>query len=388
MPTRTGWLTLVAGFTCVVAGRVLGIFELFVIGVALGSLVGLGLAHVAVRSPRLHLARVARPPRVRAGDASRVDLGVTNRSRLSSPVLAVTDGVSGTRGASIMLPPLSSGETTRVAYRLPTERRGLVEVGPAVIENVDPFGMARRRREDAGRLFILVLPAIDEIAGPPRPAGEDPQRVLRRPSGIGRSSEDFYALRPYVVGDDLRRVNWPATARLDELMIRQDETPRQGRTTVLLDVRSEAADPARFERMVSAAASITAACHSRADTVRLVSTDGLDTGWVAPAVHSDPISELLAVIEQRSIGDLAGSIGFGHLLGGGAITAVVGDSTGDADDGVLAQLAARSGGAVVRFTTTPLAADAPVTSALIMTIGNDQSFPEAWSDAINRVSGP
>ena len=79
----------------------------------------------------------------------------------------------------------------------------------------------------------------------PQTHGRDPHAGAEHPNAVARSGEDFYALRPYVVGDDLRRVHWPSTARHDELMVRQDELPWQGRATVLLDVRrgAHARDP-------------------------------------------------------------------------------------------------------------------------------------------------
>ncbi len=81
------------------------------------------------------------------------------------------------------------------------------------------------------------------------------------------------------MGDDLRRVHWPSTARRDELTVRQDERHQQGRTTVLLDVRRAVHTDVSFERAVSAAASLLVAATVRGDEVRLVATDGTDSGY-------------------------------------------------------------------------------------------------------------
>ncbi|MBV8297311.1 MAG: DUF58 domain-containing protein, partial [Acidimicrobiia bacterium] len=101
-------------------------------------------------------------------------------------------------------------------------------------------------------------------------------------------------LRAYEVGDDLRRVHWPSTARLDELMIRQNEMPWQARVTVLLDVRHRAHTGESLELAVSAAASIVAACWQRGSLVRLVTTDGVDSGYGAAHAHVEAIMERLA----------------------------------------------------------------------------------------------
>jgi uncharacterized protein (DUF58 family) len=76
----------------------------------------------------------------------------------------------------------------------------------------------------------------------------------------GARGEDFYTLREYVDGDDLRRVHWPSTAKRGRYMIRQEETPWHTRATVLLDDRPAAHDgmggSSSFERTVGAAASL------------------------------------------------------------------------------------------------------------------------------------
>ena len=61
-----------------------------------------------------------------------------------------------------------------------------------------------------------------------------------RPEFSRRGGEDFYTLRSYQEGDDLRRVHWASSAKLDELMIRQMETPWQSRALVFFDVRRRA----------------------------------------------------------------------------------------------------------------------------------------------------
>src|SRR5947208_3367232 len=76
---------------------------------------------------------------------------------------------------------------------------------------------------------LTVYPRVDAIAAVPQTLGHDPLAGADHPNAMGQVGEDFYALRPYQVGDDLRRVHWPSTARHGDLMIRQDEMPWQGR---------------------------------------------------------------------------------------------------------------------------------------------------------------
>ena len=157
----------------------------------------------------------------------------------------------------------------------------------------DPFGLTAAEVEGAGVTELVVYPRIDPIVALPVASGHDPQATARHPNALGRAGDDFYALRPYQVGDDLRRVHWPATAHHDELMIRQHELPWQERTTVLLDVRATAHVNESFELAVSAAASILNACSDRGDQVRLITTAGSDSGFEGAAATWRPASSTL-----------------------------------------------------------------------------------------------
>ena len=86
-------------------------------------------------------------------------------------------------------------------------------------------------------------------------------RVDRVPHG----TITFDSLREYVVGDELRRVHWRTSAKVGELMVREQLDTSLPRLVVLLDDRA-AAHPARgdgvaetFESACEAAASIVAA---------------------------------------------------------------------------------------------------------------------------------
>src|SRR5690606_40011019 len=73
--------------------------------------------------------------------------------------------------------------------------------------------------------------------------------------------------------------------------------PWQGRASVLVDVRAATNTEASIELVISAAASIVTASAKRQDLVRLITTDGSDTGFAAGHAHIESIMEHLASIE-------------------------------------------------------------------------------------------
>jgi uncharacterized protein (DUF58 family) len=382
-----GAVALIAG------GRMLGVLELFIIGAAAGALVIASIAIVVLSRMRLAVGRNVTPPRVYAGSASRVELSIRNDGDRMSPVLRLFDPVSGTRGADLLLSPLEPDVVNRAAYRLPTDHRGIVEIGPLEVVVSDPFGLASSSTIGAPMVELTVFPHVDSIVPVPHTSGDDPYAGADHPSALGRTGEDFYALRPYVVGDDLRRVHWPSTARRDELMVRQDELPWQGRVTVLLDVRRNTHTPASLELAVSAAASIVTACWKRRDLVRLITTDNTDYGFAAGTAHAEAIMEFLATVPASPSGTLRGVLdALGQAGNGGAVVPIVA-GIADAELASLARLRNRFAAVTIvhfeRSSYDDSAARSPdegsgVPSSGLIRVTRDRPFAEAWNGTLHR----
>src|SRR5438105_1825088 len=206
-----------------------------------------------------------------------------------------------------------------------------------VLGLVELLGLASATTEVAPETELTVYPHVDTIVSLPQSRGHDPLAGADHPTAVASSGEDFYALRAYEVGDDLRRVHWPSTARLDELMIRQNEMPWQARVTVLLDVRRQAHRGESLELAVSAAASIVAACWQRGSLVRLVTTDGVDSGYAARHAHVEAIMETLASVELSRHDHLTGVLG--SLTRPGNAGGLVALFTADAQGGEMDKVA-------------------------------------------------
>jgi uncharacterized protein (DUF58 family) len=321
---RTGWLVLGGAAASLLAGRLLGLVELYLLGAGLLALVGLAVGRVLLTRLELEVGRQLNPRRVHAGQPARVELRVANHAIRTTPVLRLHDPVSGTQGATVLLSPIDPEGIVRSAYRMPTERRGLIAIGPLGVVVADPFGLATLRVEAAPRTELTVLPRVDDILPPPVAGGDEPLAGLRLATLAASAGDDFAALREYVVGDDLRRVHWPSSARHDDLLVRQDEVHWQGRTTVVLDTRGHTHTHDSFEAAVSAAASIIAASWKRRDLVRLVTTNGWDSGIDAGQGHAERLLDELARVATSQQGTLRGAVGGLGRGGSGAVVVVAG----------------------------------------------------------------
>jgi uncharacterized protein (DUF58 family) len=381
--TRRGWLVTAGALALALAGRLLGVIELYVMAAGTWALVGVAMATVVGRPVRIEARRSLHPGHVQAGDESRVDLVVTNAGG-PTPVLELRDPVGGgPRRARLFLAPLRPQQEERASYRVPTERRGVLEIGPLEAHRGDLFGLATAVTTVAGRTELVVFPPVEALLPLPRTPGDDRRAGARHPTAMGVAGEDFYALRPWQVGDDLRRVHWPSTARRDELMIRQHDVPWQGRATLVLDVRGRFHDDASLDRAVSVAASVLLACASAGSLVRLITTDGADSGFGTGRPHVDGLLERLARMEAADA-DLDGVLAVRSTGFGGTVALV---ATSDVAPGDLSRLA-RMGGQAGSLTLVVVERAGgrratPVSGGATVVVGPEGRFAPAW----NRVVG-
>lgn len=124
-----------------------------------------------------------------------------------------------------------------------------------------PFGFFRRRRRLRARDVDIIVypkpePLGDELHLLPMNAGQ----LLSSRRGAGH---DLFGLRDYQPQDDLRHIDWKATARSRRLMVRQFTAEDERRVIIALDTRmfggaDEKESSERFERGVTVAASLVA----------------------------------------------------------------------------------------------------------------------------------
>lgn len=271
MPTRQGWMVLVAALTAVVIGRVFGVFELFLLGAGFAGIVVLATAVVSIRRPDLRLVRRLRPPLVAAGQAGRIELDIANTGTRRSPAATLTEPVGPSAGARLHLAPLKPRTALSVGYAVPTSRRGALQVGPLSLTTTDVLGLAARRVLVLGTDTVVITPRVHLVMMPTLGHGVLGRHLLAQAQRLG--SGEFHSLRDYVAGDEPRSIHWRASARREELQVRQLTTEGVRRCLVMLD-RNGSGEA--LERAVVAAASIVASAEHAGLTTRFVASGGAD----------------------------------------------------------------------------------------------------------------
>lgn len=198
-------------------------------------------AALVVQRSRVRIGnrRSIEPTRVSAGDAVSIHLVISNKSLLRTGTLMVEDQLPERLigHARFVLDPLGSHESRTVSYRIPGLGRGRYRVGPLRIRLTDPFRMIDLSRSFTATSDFIVGPVVDAL-----PAVEPPRSdELGDNAGshsVGAYGADDQSTREYRTGDDLRKIHWRSSARTGALMVRQEERPWRGQSTLLLDLRS------------------------------------------------------------------------------------------------------------------------------------------------------
>ena len=181
--------------------------------------------------------------------------------------------------------PLAPGGARELVYAVDARRRGRFDLDPITLRVAGPLGLALRQIRFPIERRLAVVPGIENIrryellalVGRLRELGLRPTRGR----GVGTS---FASLREYAPGEDLRRIDWKASARRGKWISREYEAERSQNVWIVLDagrrMTAELSGRARFEYAIPAA-------------LLLAHVAGLNGDRVGLLVFSDRVHRLL-----------------------------------------------------------------------------------------------
>ncbi len=395
--TVRGRSFLAAGAAAVICGVQIGERDFVRIGL-LAALVPLLAWLVLRRTERdVWVRHHVGAPQLEAGETTQVEVEIGNDAGPTGTLL-LEEEVPPALGPRphFVVEPLPTGGRTTLSYLVRTEHRGRYPLGPLHVRVADPTGMVDLDQTLPSTATVLVTPRTEPLpkialSGRWSGAGDDRTRAL-----LGGGSPDV-TTREYRLGDDLRRIHWPTSARTGELMVRREEQQWQSRCTLLIDNRRIShrgyGTGSSMERAVSATASLLRHLAALDFEVRLVTASGETSahGWHQGARGAALPQQLerLALMGQTRREQLS-TAWVDDAQQGGMLLAVLGH-LGQADRTFLSGLAAggTSAYAVVLDVETwarTSAAEPPATPALrsagwkASTLRRDASLAAAWQE--------
>jgi uncharacterized protein (DUF58 family) len=223
--------------------------------VALGCLAALIVGALFVARPQsVQIKRTLVPPRISVGESAIGVIEITNTTRRRTGQRQAEDRI-GNQSVRIQVPPLGPGERVELPYTVDGRERGLLSIGPIVLNRTDPLGLFQLLQGQGSTETLWVRPRTHPLAVVSSGWAKDLDGPTSDSAPAGSAA--FHAVRPYQWGDDLRRVHWRTTARTGELMVRHFVDTQRSRELVVLDPRRSLYTESSFEAALEIVASIT-----------------------------------------------------------------------------------------------------------------------------------
>jgi uncharacterized protein (DUF58 family) len=223
----------------------------------------------------------------------------TSRAVLAPPL----DG-DPTGGCDRARLPAATGESIALPRLYRPTRRGAHALGDVRLRLRSSLGLFWRQARLSGEQRVAVVPALAglkrtlELAASERWHDLGVQRLRRR----GALTNDFESMRDYVTGDDVRFVDWKATARRGKPTVRQFQVERGQELVLVVDCgRRMAATVAggeqrgwtKLDYALDAALELAAVALQEGDRVGLAAFGVGLRSWLAPARGARQLQRLL-----------------------------------------------------------------------------------------------
>jgi uncharacterized protein (DUF58 family) len=214
----------------------------------------------------------------RLGEQATVSLLVANHGSRSVRG-RVRDAWPPSAGATPRDQPLAvpPGERRRIESTLTPTRRGERRPDRVTVRALGPLGFAGRQRSLSAPWSLRVLPSFASRKHLPSRLARLRELSGAVPTLVRGEGTEFDSLREYVVGDDVRSVDWRATARRGDVVVRTWRPERDRHVLLVLDTGRTSAgrigDTPRLDWSMDAALLLAALASRAGDRVELLAMD-------------------------------------------------------------------------------------------------------------------
>ena len=201
---------------------------------------------------------------------------------------------------------LAPGQSVQVPVEVRPTRRGDRGTDRITLRTLGPLGLAGRQRSVRLAWSVRTLPPFTSRRHLPSRLARLRDMDGRQAIAVRAQGTEFDSLREYVPGDDVRSIDWRATARAADVMVRTWRPERDRRVVVVLDTgRTSAArigDETRLDLAMDAALLLAALAGRAGDRVDLIAHDRRTRlqvgGGTGPTLLPDLV-DAMAVLEPE-----------------------------------------------------------------------------------------
>jgi uncharacterized protein (DUF58 family) len=172
---------------------------------------------------------------VRTGELCSVQLTVQNSGRRVRGVLRDAWAPSAGVVADRVVVDVPAGGSRTFSFDLRPVRRGDRVADRVTVRSIGPLGIAARQGSHAVPWTVRALPPFHSRRHLPPLLERLRELDGRRASLIRGAGTEFDSLRTYVIGDDVRSIDWRASARSSDVVVRTWRPERDRQVTIVLD---------------------------------------------------------------------------------------------------------------------------------------------------------
>jgi uncharacterized protein (DUF58 family) len=186
----------------------------------------------------LRVRRQLEPAQAQVGQVVQETIEVQNTLWLPKLWIEVRDRSTLPRHHVGAVISLSARRSKRWRVRTRCTHRGLYHLGPTAILSGDPFGLFRVGKVFNSTAELLVYPPTVPLSsfGIPEsdlPGGTQTQRRAHH------STPNAAGIREYLPGDPMNRIHWPASARNQQLMVKEFELDPTADLWLIVDLQED-----------------------------------------------------------------------------------------------------------------------------------------------------
>jgi uncharacterized protein (DUF58 family) len=295
-------LACLAGATVMLVAAIAGARLVLLAMVAFDAAVAACVVADVALAARVRPLRMVRggDTMVRLGETATVTITIENPGRRLRGLLRdAWPPSAGARPHNVPIDVSAAGRS-RVAIMLTPVRRGDEKAAMVTVRSLGPLGLAGRQGRHSVPWTVRVIPPFHSRRHLPEKLAR-----LRELDGQHRSlprgqGSEFDSLREYVLGDDVRSIDWRGSARRADVVVRTWRPERDRRLLIVLDTGRTSAgrvgDTPRLDCAIDAALLLGALAARAGDRVDLIAFDRRIRARVRGTVRAEVLPALVAAM--------------------------------------------------------------------------------------------
>jgi uncharacterized protein (DUF58 family) len=192
---------------------------------------------------------------------------------------------------------LAPGQSVVIPIEVRPTRRGDRPTDRVTLRSIGPLGLAGRQRSVRRDWSVRTLPPFTSRRHLPSRLARLRDMDGRQAIAVRAQGTEFDSLREYVAGDDVRSIDWRATARAADVMVRTWRPERDRHVVIVLDSGRTCAarigDETRLDLAMDAALLLAALAGRAGDRVDLIAHDRRTRLQVSGGTGADLLPSLV-----------------------------------------------------------------------------------------------